>query len=91
VPGDLICHGRGRAAALRYDDLPAASLFPSHCDIVVDTSKPGTIVVIGGNIADAVTLRNIPVTAGGRLARPDGVVLDQDQAWFAVLRVLVPA
>ena len=72
--GDLICHGRGWAASLRYDDLPTAKLFPSHCDIVVDAPQPGVISVIGGNINDAVTLRHIPVTADGKLARPDGVV-----------------
>ena len=37
-PGDLICTGRGDAAGLTYDDLPAAR-FPAHCDIVVDTSR----------------------------------------------------
>lgn len=87
VAGDLICHGRGRAASLRYDDLPSASLFPAHCDIVADTSRPGSIGVIGGNIRDAVTLRRIPVTEDGKLARPDGTVLDRAQTWFAVLRV----
>jgi hypothetical protein len=87
VLGDLICHGRGRAASLRYDDLPTAQLFPSHCDIVVDTSKPGKIGVIGGNIQDAVTMQIVPVTADGRLARPDGTVLDHERNWMAVLRV----
>ena len=88
MPGDLICHGRGRAAALRYDDLPTEALFPAHCDIVVDIARPGMIGVIGGNIGDAVTLRHVPVTASGRLAGPDGVVLDQRQTWMAVLRVV---
>jgi hypothetical protein len=90
VPGDLICHGRGRAAALRYDDLPTPELFPAHCDIVVDTARDGVISVIGGNIDDAVTMRHIPVTADGKLARPDGVVLDQRQTWMVVLRVHEP-
>ena len=90
VPGDLICHGRGSAEGLRYDDLPAPGLFPSHCDIVVDTLGHGAIDVIGGNVADAVTLRHIPVTADGRLARPDGTVLDPDRRWFTVLRVTEP-
>ncbi|MGD0433994.1 MAG: DUF2272 domain-containing protein [Acetobacteraceae bacterium] len=90
VPGDLICHGRGRAASLRYDDLPTEQLFPSHCDIVVDTSQPGVLRVIGGNVRDAVTMQSVPVTADGRLARPDGVVLDQDRNWMAVLRVHEP-
>src|SRR5487761_789895 len=39
-PGDLICLGRGAAARLTYDDLPAGR-FPSHCDIVVATAAPG--------------------------------------------------
>lgn len=90
IPGDLICHGRDRAASLRYDDLPTAELFPSHCDIVVDGPKAGAISVIGGNVQDTVTMRHIPVTADGKLARPDGTVLDQRQTWMAVLRVHEP-
>ena len=97
VPGDLICHGRDQAASLRYDDLPTLGLFPSHCDIVVEGPKPGVtppvISVIGGNVQDTVTMRHVPVTADGRLARPDGVVLDPLRPWMVVLRVheLAPA
>jgi hypothetical protein len=95
LPGDLICHGRNQAASLRYDDLPTATLFPAHCDIVVETPRFGmtspVIGVIGGNIHDAVTMRHIPVTADGKLARPDGAVLDQRQTWITVLRVREPA
>jgi hypothetical protein len=91
VPGDLICHGRDQAAALRYDNLPTAELFPSHCDIVVETPGNGKISVIGGNVQDSVTLRHIPVTADGKLARPDGVVLDPLRPWMVVLRVHEPA
>ena len=69
VPGDLICHGRGRAASMHYDDLPTAELFPSHCDIVIDAQRPGVIRVIGGNIRDAVTMQTVPVTSDGRPAR----------------------
>jgi hypothetical protein len=87
-PGDLICMGRGKAAALTYDDLPAG-LFPAHCDIVVDTSVPGQIAVIGGNVDDAVTMKHVPVTADGKLAGPDGVVLDTRYPWMVVLRLLV--
>ncbi len=50
--GDLICFGRGKAKGLRFDDLPTPNLFPSHCDIVVDTAVPGRITVIGGNVED---------------------------------------
>lgn len=91
VLGDLICHGRGGSASLRFDDLPTAGLFPAHCDIVVDRPAPGTISVIGGNIGDAVSMRHVPVTEDGKLARPDGTVLDQRQHWMMVLRVREPA
>ena len=89
-PGDLICMGRGHAASLTYDDLPAG-MFPAHCDIVVDTSVPGQIAVIGGNVDDAVTMKHVPVTADGKLAAPDGVILDTRYPWMVVLRLLVPA
>lgn len=92
-PGDLICFGRATARGLRYEDLPTSDLFPSHCDIVVDTQVPGRIGVIGGNIQDAVTMTSVPVTEDGKLATPDGEVLDARFPWMAVLRVLddVPA
>jgi hypothetical protein len=89
-PGDLICMGRGAAASLRYDDLPAAR-FPAHCDIVVDTTVAGQIAVIGGNVDDAVTMKHVPVTADGKLAGPDGLVLDTRYPWMTVLRLLIAA
>ena len=92
-PGDLICMGRGHAAGLTYDDLPAGR-FPSHCDIVVATAAPGAAVpaltVVGGNVDDAVTMKHVPVTANGRLAGPDGQVLDSRYPWMVVLRLLLP-
>ncbi len=90
-PGDLICAGRGRARGLRYDDLPTPALFPAHCDIVVDTSEPGRLKVIGGNVRDAVSMTFVPVTDSGRLATPQGVVLDTRYPWMAVLRVIEDA
>jgi hypothetical protein len=88
-PGDLICLGRGKAASLTYDELPAPR-FPAHCDIVVD-AKPGQITVVGGNVDHAVTMKHVPVTADGKLATPDGQVLDTRYPWMVVLRVLYPA
>jgi hypothetical protein len=88
--GDLICLGRGHARTLRYDDLPAAQ-FPGHCDIVVDTQVAGSIGVIGGNVDDAVTMKHVPVTPDGKLANPDGTVLDTRYPWMVVLRLLVAA
>jgi hypothetical protein len=88
-PGDLVCFGRGKAKGLRYEDLPTADLFTSHCDIVVDTMVPGRIAVIGGNVEDSVTMNYVPVTEDGKLATPDGTVLDTRFPWMAVLRLLV--
>ena len=85
VPGDLICYGRGAARGIRFDDLPAA-LFPSHCDIVV-ARDAGGLSAIGGNTADAVTLKHVATTPDGHLAGADGVPLDDRFAWFVALRV----
>ncbi|MDR3538063.1 MAG: DUF2272 domain-containing protein [Acetobacteraceae bacterium] len=86
-PGDLICMGRVGARSLLFDDLPVAGHFPAHCDIVVDTAVPRQIAVIGGNVDDAVTLKHVPVTTDGKLATPDGAVLDTRYPWMVVLRV----
>jgi hypothetical protein len=65
-PGDLVCTGRGSAARLRYDDLPAGH-FPAHCDIVVEVAGD-LLTVVGGNVDDAVTMRHLPVLDDQRLA-----------------------
>jgi hypothetical protein len=87
LPGDLICFGRGSARDLRYDDLPAGQ-FPAHCDIVVDSAAPGQISVVGGNVDDTVTLTHVPVTPDGRLATPDGQIVDSRYQWMVVLRLI---
>jgi len=86
LPGDLVCMGRGRAAIMTFDRLPAGT-FPSHCDMVVARS-PGQDIVIGGNVDGSVTLKHVPVTDDGKLANPDGTVLDTRWPWFVVIRVL---
>lgn len=87
--GDVICQGRGKSGKLTFDDLPAGH-FPSHCDIVVAIT-PGQLSVIGGNVDDAVTMKHIPVTPDGKLATPDGTIVDTRYPWMVVLRVLYPA
>ena len=83
-PGDLVCMWRG-GQPIRYDDLPTAR-FPAHCDIVVAV-HPGAIDAIGGNVDNTVGMWHIPVAADGRLAGPDGAVVDPDHPWFVVIRV----
>ena len=77
-PGDLICAGRGDSAGLRFDDIPRTPLFKAHCDIVVRLGDPEGLAAVGGNVADAVTLRHFPVTVEGRLS---------DDGCLAVLRL----
>jgi hypothetical protein len=84
-PGDLICYARDADRGVRFEDLPAGR-FAGHCDIVV-ARDPGELRVIGGNVADAVRLKRVPATPDGRLAAPDGAVLDDRFAWFVAIRV----
>ncbi len=86
APGDIICMGRERAAVLRFANLPTAASFPAHCDIVVQAT-PGLLSVIGGNVDDAVTMKHVPVGAGGLLTGADGRVLDTRYPWMVVLKV----
>ncbi len=86
VPGDLICEARGRAGALTFDDLPTVENFPGHCDIVV-AAVPGQLTVVGGNVDDAVTMKHVPTTQDGKLATPDGTILDGRYPWFVVIQV----
>jgi hypothetical protein len=84
LPGDLICFSRDRRP-VKYDKLPARH-FPAHCDIVVSRDKE-QISVIGGNVDHAVTLKHVPVTSDGKLADPEGQVLDGRYPWLLVVRV----
>ena len=70
---------------IRFDDLPTGR-FPAHCDIVVEP-HPGLLDVVVGNVDNSVSMKHIPATPEGRLAGPDGVVLDPDYPWFVVIRV----
>ena len=90
LPGDLICMARGRSAGLRFAELPTPTLWPGHCDIVV-ARQPGMLSVVGGNVDDAVTMKHVPVTADGRLANPDGTIVDSRYPWLAVLEVTYDA
>ena len=77
--GDLLCQGRDEASNLRFEDLPVGHYFPAHCDVVVDTSNPQEILVIGGNEQDAVTMKHVHLAQGGRLT--------PDPHWLAILRL----
>lgn len=73
--GDLLCYVRaadrsfgfaGLAAVLASEDVGLGM----HCDIVVGAAADGlpTAHLVGGNLFDSVTLRRLPLDAGGRFA-----------------------
>ena len=74
-PGDMLCFVRSAARIYGFGGL--AGLLSGneaglgmHCDIVV-AANPGndhTAYMIGGNVLDGVTMRLLPLTAGGQLA-----------------------
>ena len=78
APGDLVCADRSRrplgSLAARHAELGTG--WPMHCDIVAET-QPGEIVVIGGNVAQAVTAVRYATDAAGRLRR-------NTRPWFVV-------
>ena len=43
--------------------------------------------MVGGNVDDAVTLTHVPVTPDGKLATPDGQIIDPRYPWMVVLRL----
>jgi len=83
--GDLICEWRGHQP-IRYEDLPTASFFPGHCDIVVGIRR-GVIDAVGGNVDNSVSMQQVPTAPDGRLSDAGGAVIDPDNPWFVVLRV----
>ena len=73
-------------AVVQGDAIAGGNELALHCDIVVATA-PGALRAIGGNVDDAVRLRSVPTTVDGRLAEPDGTILDSRFPWFVVIRM----
>lgn len=72
APGDLLCYTR---TGEEYGFGGLATLFSQHdgglgmhCDIVVSVGETGdrTARLVGGNVFDGVTMRLLPLTAGGQ-------------------------
>lgn len=85
-PGDLICVGRGRGSSVRFEDLPTPRVFPAHCDMVLER-QGNALLVVGGNVDDAVTAKHVPVSAEGKLADGSGQIIDTRYNWLAVLKI----
>ncbi|MGY1457525.1 MULTISPECIES: DUF2272 domain-containing protein [unclassified Luteimonas] len=106
--GDLLCYvrvpgrsyGFGGLATLLSSDSGGLGM---HCDIVVSAGEGGDRVarLVGGNVLDGVTMRILPLTAGGHfedlpLRQPEGLQCSPDapqacnanrQDWAALLQL----
>ena len=71
--GDLLCYVRAQGRSYGFSGLASLvsgqdSGLGMHCDIVVSASEAGdrTARLVGGNVSDGVTMRLLPLTAGGQ-------------------------
>lgn len=71
--GDMVCYSRQKGVS--YDEQPLR--YQSHADIVTAV-RPGEIDVVGGNVGHSVSKRTLKTDQ-------NGLIIDQNQNWFAVL------
>jgi hypothetical protein len=83
--GDLVCFSRERNKVAKFDDITRKP-FRAHCAIVVEV-KSGAVLVIGGNVGNAVAMSRVPTTPEGLIARADGRSVDDRYPWLVVLAV----
>jgi len=78
APGDLLCFLRDRDGTLSHAGLVQAlaagrtDRWKSHCEVVVAANPGGdrTLYLIGGNVANTVVMRKLPLDRTGRLDLP---------------------
>jgi hypothetical protein len=80
-PGDLACADRSAAPITHWRQRAADNgrFRPMHCDIVVEAA-PGAVLMVGGNLGDAVVRTRFPADASGYLLPPP----PGGPGWFAV-------
>jgi len=67
--GDMV--GRWRETPRDYDDAEKNDSFKSHCDIIVNV-RPDSVLAIGGNVGQSVSLTRYAKTGAGFLAPENG-------------------
>lgn len=78
APGDLLCFLRDRSRPVSHGglvqalDSGGADRWKSHCEVAVAANVGGdqTLYLIGGNVANAVVMRKLPLDRTGRLVAP---------------------
>lgn len=77
--GDILCYHREQRGTLTYNSIlqNPPNHFRSHGDIVVE-KKDDRVSVIGGNVSNGVTKRNIKLE--------NGCIVPDKKQWFCILR-----
>jgi hypothetical protein len=80
APGDLACFDRSARPLAQWAARAAerGQFRPMHCDLVV-AAGPGVVEVVGGNVADAVTLTRLA-------ADPSGVLLPDERRMIVIMQ-----
>ncbi len=73
-PGDMLCYVRNSSSVVGYGGLQAflsgsGGGLQSHCDIAVNING-NQVWLVGGNVANMVTMRKLTLDAGGRALLP---------------------
>ena len=73
-PGDMLCYVRNSGSVVGYGGLQSFLAgsnggLQSHCDIAVSL-KGNQVWLVGGNVANMVTMRKLTLDAGGRALLP---------------------
>jgi hypothetical protein len=72
--GDLVCRSRAGSGAT-YDNVRPG--MKTHCDFVTEV-RPGSLISIGGNVKNSVSVTKVPTNAAGFVNKP---------GYFAVIRI----
>lgn len=73
--GDILAKARN-GSGVTYDNVLSKDWFESHSDIVVEV-KPGRAVIIGGNVGQSVSMRDVTLDNNGHVS---------DNRWIVVIR-----
>lgn len=73
--GDILAKARN-GSGVTYDNVLNKDWFDSHSDIVVEV-KPGRAVIIGGNVGQSVSMRDVELDSSGCVS---------DNQWIVVIR-----
>lgn len=84
--GDVLAKARN-GSGVTYDNVLNKDWFDSHSDIVVEV-KPGKAVVIGGNVGQSVSMRDVAIDDDGHVLDDRWIVVIQNNISLPVVGVV---